>query len=171
MKREQIRPPSLPRKILLFLQSRYLAFLLRVILGGLFVAASWDKILHPARFVEDVANYGILPPLLVNLCALILPWLEMIAGLFLVLGFFPKSSALILSLLLASFTVAISINIARGAEIDCGCFGAGEELSWATLLRDLLLLAMAIQIFVYDQGFLAVDALWNRDNEEKKRDI
>jgi len=154
------------RNILSFLRSPYLAFLLRVLLGSLFIWASWNKILHPARFAEDVANYAILPPLLVNLWTLILPWLEMTAGLFLILGFFSRSSALTLSLLLISFIIAIFISLARGAEIDCGCFGAGEELGWMTLLRDLLMLAMGIQIFLYDRGFLAVEALWRREGKE-----
>jgi len=151
--------PSLTRRICLLLQSPYLSATLRVILGALFVAASWDKILHPARFAEDVANYAILPPLFVNLWALILPWLEMIAGLFLIAGFLSRSSSLILSALLVSFIVAIFINIARGAEIDCGCFGTGEELGGITLLRDLVMLAMAVQIFFFDRGFFAVDSL------------
>jgi uncharacterized membrane protein YphA (DoxX/SURF4 family) len=153
---------SFLRKTLRLLQSPHLALALRIILGGLFVWASWDKILHPARFAEDVANYAILPPHLVNLWALVLPWLEMIAGVFLILGFLSRSCSLTISLLLVSFLVAISINILRGAQLDCGCFGAGEELGWVTLARDLLMLAMGVQVFFYDRGVLAAKALWSR---------
>ena len=117
-------------------------------MGALFVWASWEKILYPARLAEDVANYAILPPLLVNLWSLFLPWLEMIGGLFLILGFLTRSSSLVLSATLISFIIAISINIARGTQIDCGCFGAGEELGWSTLLRDLLMLAMGVLILL-----------------------
>jgi uncharacterized membrane protein YphA (DoxX/SURF4 family) len=158
----QGRPDSWRRRILHFLKSPYLAALLRIILGALFLEASWDKILHPARFAEDVANYAILPPLLVNLWALVLPWLEMIAGLSLILGLLSRSSALVLSALLVSFIIVISINIARGAEIDCGCFGAGEELGWISLFRDLLFLAMGIQVLFCDRGFLGLDSLWRK---------
>jgi len=157
----------LTKKFSLFLRSPYLAFVLRIILGGLFVWASCDKILYPARFVEEVANYGILPPGLVNLWALTLPWLEMIAGLSLILGFLPRSSALILSALLIAFLIAIAINLARGLPIDCGCFGAGEELTGVTLLRDFLFLAMGIQVFWFDQGILALEGLWKRRKGRK----
>jgi len=159
---------SLAKRFLHLVQSPYLAFLLRISLGALFVWASWDKILDPGRFLEDVANYGILPPGWVNLCALTLPWLEMIAGLFLILGFFSRSSALILSTLLITFLIAIAINLARGVEIDCGCFGAGEKLTAMTFLRDLLFLAMGIQVFWFDQGILALQGLWKHRKGRKR---
>lgn len=154
--------PSFVRKAFLLLQSPHLSVILRVLLGALFVAASWDKILHPARFAEDVANYGILPPFLVNLFSLILPWAEMIAGLFLILGFLSRSSGLVLLVLLVSFIVGISINIVRGSQIDCGCFGSGEELGVITLLRDLVMLAMGVQVLLFDRGLLALDSLLRR---------
>ena len=157
---------SLWGRIYLLLQSPYLGAILRVILGALFVTASWDKILHPARFAEDVANYGILPPFLVNLFSLILPWTEMIAGLFLILGLLSQSSSLILSALLVSFIAAISINIARGARIDCGCFGAGEELGGIALLRDLVMLAMGVQVFFFDRGLFAVSSLLRKRGKQ-----
>ncbi|MDH7499238.1 MAG: MauE/DoxX family redox-associated membrane protein [candidate division NC10 bacterium] len=156
------------KRLLHVARSPYLAFLLRISLGALFVWASWDKIVDPGRFAEDVANYGILPPLWVNLCALTLPWLEMIAGLFLILGCFTRSSALILSVLLIVFLIAIAISLARGVEIDCGCFGAGEELTAMTLIRDLLFLAMGIQVFWFDQGFLSLPGLWRRRKFSKR---
>ncbi len=153
---------SLGRRIGLLLQSPYLSAILRVILGTSFVMASWDKILHPARFAEDVANFGVLPPLLVNLFSLILPWAEMIAGLFLILGFLSRSSSLVLLVLLVSFIAGISINIVRGSQIDCGCFGPGEELGVITLLRDLVMLAMGVQILAFDREFFATDSLLRR---------
>jgi putative oxidoreductase len=148
--------------IVRLLGSPLLSAILRGILGALFVAASWDKIVHPARFVEDVANYGLLPPLLVNLFALVLPWVEMIAGLFLILGFFSRSSSLTLVLLLVSFIIAISIILIRGYQIPCGCFGPDEELGLKTLLRDLGMLAMGLQIFFCEQGLYALDSLLRR---------
>ena len=153
---------SLARKVLLLLSSPYLTPILRVVLGALFVWASWEKILYPARLAEDVANYAILPPLLTHLFALFLPWLEMMAGLFLILGLLTRSSSLILSGTLVSFIIAISINMARGIQIDCGCFGSGEELGWGTLLRDVLMLAMGVLILLFDRGFLALDSLLSR---------
>ena len=162
MRMDQRALPSFVRKVCFLLQSPQLSVILRIILGALFVAASWDKILHPGRFADDVANYAILPPLLVNLWALILPWIEMIAGLFLILGFLSESSALLLSALLVSFIFAILLNIVRGAQIDCGCFGAGEELGLFALIRDLVFLAMGVQVLFSDRGLLALDSLMRK---------
>lgn len=47
----------------------------RLFMGGVFLYASFDKILHPAAFAEAVYNYQILPDAAVNLAALTLPWL------------------------------------------------------------------------------------------------
>ncbi len=59
---------------------------LRIILGGIFVYASTDKILHPAAFAEMIYNYQIVPDFLINLSALVLPWLELFIGVCLISG-------------------------------------------------------------------------------------
>ena len=118
--------------------------LCRFILGGVFIYASLDKITHPHAFARIISNYQLLPGILVTLPALVLPWLEMISGLFLVVGIFKRASALILSSLLLMFTVAISINLVRGITFDCGCFSSVTSASGSDplglLVRDLLLL-------------------------------
>ena len=55
-----------------------LPLLVRLFVGGVFIYASIDKIMHPHGFAELVNNYHILPPYLVNLMAIFLPWLEMV---------------------------------------------------------------------------------------------
>lgn len=68
-----------------------LSIFARLILGGVFVFASFDKILHPASFAEAVYRYQILPDGLINLTAIVLPWLELIVGGFLILGFWIRA--------------------------------------------------------------------------------
>lgn len=53
----------------------------RIFLGLVFVVASVDKIIHPKAFAEIIYNYQILPGSLINLTAIILPWLELLLGL------------------------------------------------------------------------------------------
>ena len=126
----------------------------RLILGGVFVYASFDKILHPHEFAEVVYNYQILPDALVNLTAILLPWLELCAGVFLILGLFVRGAIFTCNVLLAVFLVALAFNLARGLDIDCGCFsssvGPSTEGSMILyLLRDAFLLAMGLFIFFY----------------------
>ena len=53
--------------------------LCRIVLGGVFIYASIDKIMHPEEFAKAIGNYHVLPFGLENLLALTLPWLELIA--------------------------------------------------------------------------------------------
>ena len=87
--------------------------------------------------------------------ALVMPWLELLAGLALILGVWTRASAGLVGALLLVFIAAISLNLARGNAIDCGCFDvsaadktADERLADMRLdiLRDLGMLLMAVQI-------------------------
>jgi hypothetical protein len=55
-----------------------------------------------------------------------------------------------LLVLLAAFTAAVMINLIRGREIDCGCFGAGaaRPITWATVGRNCVLIGMTIALNV-----------------------
>ena len=59
---------------------------LRIFLGGIFLWASWDKIVSPEAFTRIIGNYQLLPEALVPLVAIMLPWTEAICGICLVAG-------------------------------------------------------------------------------------
>jgi uncharacterized membrane protein YphA (DoxX/SURF4 family) len=131
----------------------------RLLLGGIFVYASIDKISHPAEFAKVVYNYQILPAMASNLTAMVLPWLELFAGLALLVGIWRAESSLTISLLLVVFIVALSVNLVRGVDIDCGCLsvgGGGRSISLVTIVEDVLLLAAGMVVFrravVEEQG-------------------
>jgi uncharacterized membrane protein YphA (DoxX/SURF4 family) len=127
--------------------------LCRIILGGVFIYASIDKILHPHAFAKIILNYQLLPDMLVTLPAIILPWLEMISGLFLLAGIFRRASAVILSSMLLIFGIAITINLMRGITFDCGCFTTVATTSGSDpvelLVRDILLLLPGLIIIFF----------------------
>lgn len=121
----------------------------RIVLGCVFVWASWDKILDPIAFSEAIANYQIVPPALGNQAALVLPWIELVCGGCLILNRWTRGSALITALLLAVFMVALGYNIHRGVDISCGCFtlddGAPGNM-WLDLVRDAVFLVIALAV-------------------------
>ncbi len=72
----------------------------RLLLGGIFIYASVDKILYPAGFAQTIHNYQLLPDILVNITAVVLPWIELFLGLFLILGLWLPGAAVLTNLLL-----------------------------------------------------------------------
>lgn len=125
----------------------------RIALGGLFVFASWNKILDPHGFAEIVRNYKILPPMFVNPVALLLPWTEMVCGVMLISGFLVKGSVLVIDIMMMIFTLALLFNVYRGLDVSCGCFSLSLQTQKGMylyyILRDIVLLAMGIWILVY----------------------
>jgi uncharacterized membrane protein YphA (DoxX/SURF4 family) len=121
----------------------------RILLGGVFVWASWDKILDPTAFAQAIANYQMVSPALGNPAALILPWIELVCGVCLILNRWTRGSALICVLLLVVFMGALGYNIHRGMDIGCGCFTLDEKSPgnmWLYMARDAVFLAIAVAV-------------------------
>ncbi len=130
------------------IRSEYLSFVLRVYLGYFFIYASLSKIPHPAQFAEAIANYRLVPYMFLNLGAVILPWVELVAGLFLIIGFKSRTSIIVIALLLVMFDVMILINMYQGAPISCGCYDTvGEPIGWKKVLENVLMLVFSVQVY------------------------
>lgn len=134
-----------------FLINPYVALAFRLYLGGIFIYASMHKISFTAEFAENIASYQILPYWLVNLAAIVMPWIELICGTLLVFGVRSKAAVEMIAALLVLFIIAIFASLVRDIPIGCGCFHSIEEpMTWTTLARDLVWLAMAVQVFFFD---------------------
>ncbi len=144
---------------------RKVILLFRLFLGLTFIYASLDKIAHPDQFARIVYNYRILPHFLINIFAVTLPWVEFLTGLFLILGIFTESASLLASFLFIIFIVAISINLFKGIDLNCGCFStdpAGKKEGASLLIRDFIYLFLAIMIFYFNQGFASLSSLFQK---------
>jgi len=119
--------------------------LMRLTVGGLFLYAGGVKIMEPAVFAADVANYRLLPQTWINLVAITLPWIEFVAGLLLVVGIWPRASAMLITLLMIVFLAGIAQALVRGLDIRCGCFGTveGRKVGATALVQDVALMTMA----------------------------
>lgn len=133
---------------------------IRISLGAIFIYAALPKIADPVAFAGNVANYQLLPYFWSYLVAAVLPFLELTCGLLLVSGYRAKSAALLIALLNLAFMAALVSVIARGLDIDCGCFrqGGGKTSPWLALARDTVFLAMA------------ATAIWGESKREKARE-
>ena len=132
--------------------STYFFLSARLILGAIFLSASIDKIAHPAEFAIIVSNYQILPGCLVNIVAIVLPWLEAILGLFIVCGWWLPSAAALADLLLVCFLGALVQAVARGIDLQCGCFSvkaAGATHTVWYLARDSFFLLLGATVTIH----------------------
>ncbi len=136
-------------------QNPYTAVVFRLVLGVSFIMASMSKIPYPAEFSENVAGFQMVPFLGVNFWSLVMPWMELIAGLFLILGIRTRAASSIIGGLLLLFIVGLTINLVKDAPINCGCFeSVGEPIGWELVIRDVVMLVMAMQIILYDRLFI-----------------
>ena len=135
------------------LNNSWIELAARWVLGATFIYASYSKILAPAAFAKLIYGYDLFPAALINLLAIILPFVELIAGMALIFGFYPRSAVLIVNVLLLAFIVSLSINIIRGHEFDCGCFAINADgqstFSGPLLIRDVIYFALGIYVFFY----------------------
>ena len=133
------------------LENKLFEFTARWILGLIFIYAGYHKIIAPQEFAKLVYGYGLFPNELINLIAIILPFIELLTGLLLIGGKCIHSATLMIITLLILFIVLISINLIRGYEFDCGCFTANDFFSsktpWKTLTRDAALLLLGGYVY------------------------
>jgi len=127
---------------------RYLLPALRILFGVVFIVASIDKIHNPEAFARIVANYRMLPLPLVAPVALTLPWIEVMAGLALIINWCSKGAVILLNALLVVFMAALGFNVVRGVDVACGCFTTSTEGSgmFQSLLRDIPLLLVGLYL-------------------------
>ena len=128
----------------------------RWILGLIFVYASYHKIIDPPHFAKIIYGYYLFPTMSINLLAIILPFLELFCGAALILGIYPRSAVLILNVMLFAFITAITINLIRGHEFDCGCFSFGEagytSSSEQLLIRNVIYFLMGIHVLFFGKS-------------------
>jgi len=143
----------------------------RFVLGMVFIVASIEKIAMPETFALSIVAYQVVPMSFVNVFALVIPWLELFCGVFLVGGMFVRSSSLLLSLLLLVFIVAIISAMVRHLNIDCGCFGAirSSPVGIARVLEDLGLLLLGIHLFFFPKSSFSLENITFSDNDQTKR--
>lgn len=123
-----------------------LALLARLVLGGVFLAAGTAKATRAGRrsFERSLRGFGVGRGVVAPVAAC-LPRLEIAAGALLVAGVAVRPAALVVLVLLVAFGLAMGRVLARGEEVDCGCFGAasGRPVGLPALARNAVLAALA----------------------------
>ena len=135
----------------------------RILLGVVLLLAGYLKAKSPAQAQMAVRAYKLLPISIANIFGISLPWLEIGAGILLILGIAVRYAALFGGLLMLLFVGAISQAWARGLSIDCGCFGGGGQVAAGhtkylqEILRDLGLTLSAVFLYLNPHGKFGLD--------------
>jgi putative oxidoreductase len=128
---------------------RRLTLALRVLLALVFLYAAYTKLRQPwMLFAMSIDAYQLFPQWAVLLLGHWLPWLELLIGVFLLVGVLLRYVAAGATVLLIIFFALMTRAFIKGMTIDCGCFGLGEAISAKTLLRDGFLLTLSIVLTV-----------------------
>lgn len=133
------------------------SFVTRLVLGGLFVWAAWNKLQPPngpQNFADSVRAFKLgLPDWAVRASTSVTPWIEVIAGAMLILGIWVRSSALVIGVLLAVFIALIGSVIARELNVECGCFGklspfCPKKVGMCNIIQNGVMLAGAVYLMI-----------------------
>jgi len=108
--------------------------------------------MHPLAFAQVIHHYRLTPPDLINFFAVILPWMELLAGLLLIIGYRVKGSSLLISGLLIFFGALLTITAIRGINVACGCFSTSTAVKSNLVLRiieDIGMLLLGLHILLF----------------------
>ena len=127
--------------------------------GALLVWAGAAKIGHAEALAGAIAGFRLLPPGLVAPLAVILPFFEVLLGLYLLAGLFTRIAAAIATAQFLIYAAAIASAVLRGIPANCGCFGPGDAAvaDWPHVALDLALAAIALFIAAGAPGAFALD--------------
>ncbi len=136
-----------------FLHNDYLHLIIRLLIGALFIYSAIPHIFNTMGLASSIYNYKLFPPSIIGLSAAFIPWISLFAGLALVLGVKVRAASFIISALLVIFISLAVINVARGLDIDCGCFsGVKRNTDWSTIFEDFGMLLGALFILFFDRA-------------------
>ncbi len=140
-----------------------IGLLARLLVGIVWIVAGYLKAADPNQTILAVRAYQLLPEVLVWPVAAVLPYLEIAAGLLLIIGLATRLASVLSILMYIAFLIGIISAAARGLSIDCGCFGSGGQTDdpayTAEILRDFGLLIVSVYLLIRPRSYLAVDSL------------
>jgi uncharacterized membrane protein YphA (DoxX/SURF4 family) len=151
---------------------RTVIWLGRLLIGGIFVYAGYAKLVYPnhnlwpwfmlkfsvsanlSTFAFQVESYKVVGADGASLVAYTLPFVEIVLGLLLLIGWQFRIWATLASAILFGFLCLVTRAYLLHMDINCGCFGTPEPLTIMTVLRDsaLVVLAVLMTVFAYQEA-------------------
>lgn len=138
--------------------------LLRLLLGGLLLAAGALKAGDPSSLAASIAAFRLLPAAIVGPLALALPYLELMLGGYLIVGLFTRVAATLATFEFLTYAAVIASAVVRRIPAGCGCFGPRDTAlaDWPHVVFDLALAAASAVVAYAAPGAFAVDRILRR---------
>jgi uncharacterized membrane protein YphA (DoxX/SURF4 family) len=115
------------------------ALIARVLLGAWFLYSGGFKIFGSGldRFTTDIANYQLVQAPFDAIAAYVIPWLELVAGVCLMLGILLRGAILTLAGLVVVFSISIGWAWVHKLDITCGCHGGDAPIQYWSKAAEL----------------------------------
>lgn len=108
-------------------------------------AAAWHKFSERDAFASALAAYRLLPDASLPAVARLLPAVEVLLGVGILVPATRPASLIGVAALMLAYGFAIGFNLLRGRrDIDCGCGGESQALSWGLVQRNVVLAGAAL---------------------------
>lgn len=146
-------------------KSYKILFLGRMFLGLVFAYSGFTKLMEPVEnFQGGMAAYEIIPYAVIPLLARVIPWIEFLFGAFLLLGYLPRFSSLVLAVMSLSFVLLIlTTRMVTGVlPADCGCFGEGSLIHlkpYQVLIMDVCNACIGVRLALLKNHPFSLDLL------------
>ena len=146
-------------------------FLGRMFLGLVFAYSGFTKLMEPVEnFQGGMAAYEIIPYIFIPFLAHVIPWIEFLFGSFLIVGYLPRVSALVLAGMSLSFVILILVTrmVTGGLPADCGCFGEGSVVHlkpFEVFIMDLCNTFIGIRLALLKAHPFSLNLLFKNKND------
>ncbi|GAB3696539.1 MauE/DoxX family redox-associated membrane protein [Nocardiopsis oceani] len=140
----------------------WLTLACRAGLAAVLITAAVTKF-PPALSVQAVEAYDLFSPEFAQLIGYTLPLFELALALLLIIGLASRYAGAASAFLMVVFIAGIVSAMARGLNIDCGCFGAGGQVEpgettyGISIARDIAFGAMGAFIALWPRSPFALD--------------
>jgi hypothetical protein len=131
----------------------------RLCLAAFLTPSAIRKLADMPHFIEGTVAYEVLPERVARVVGFTIPWIELALALALILGVALPIAGTLAAFVLTSFALAVAVNLRRGRQINCNCYGvaATVTISWATIARICMLLAMSATVAIVSAAVVPLD--------------
>jgi len=110
----------------------------KIILGIILIFSGITKIIDPSKAVDLMLEFKVIPESLILIIISVLPVLEILTGMLLVAGMYPKLASISALVLFFDFFLISIYGTLIGLSSDCGCFGSviRSRIGWGMVVRN-----------------------------------